>query len=262
MEPRTIRLVLTYEGTHYRGWQRQKSGPTIQGTLEAVLLTILREPVTVIGSGRTDAGVHALGQVCHFKTRSRLSPAALRRGLNALLPEDIRVRTCDDAPTGFHARYSALSKLYEYRIWNRPDADPFLRRFSWHLTRPLDLQAMAACLRMLLGTRDFSAFRASKSKNRNPVRTLMDTRIETTPEGLISIRMEADGFLRHMVRNVVGTLAEVGRGRISPERFEAIIKGRDRTLAGPTAPAKGLFLLEVRYPPEDGLSDPEARTTR
>jgi tRNA pseudouridine38-40 synthase len=247
MTQRNIKLILSYDGRRYQGWQRQTSGETIQQSLEEKLRMILREPVSVIASGRTDAGVHAVGQVCHFRTGSRLGIEVIRKGLNALLPEDIFVREISQVAADFHARYSAKGKVYEYRILNCEDRDPFQRHFAWHVRTPLEVAEMAKCLSTLEGTHDFSSFRSSGSGNTNPVRTICRAEMDRGEGGLLRVMLEADGFLRHMVRNIVGTLVEVGLGRIDSSRFEAILVARDRRQASSKAPPQGLFLVEVRY---------------
>jgi tRNA pseudouridine38-40 synthase len=248
VEPKqNIRMVLQYDGTRYHGWQRQKGASTIQGILEDAIQRIIGEPVTVIASGRTDAGVHALHQVCHFLTRSNLHPDSLRRGLNSLIPPDIHVKEAEYAPPDFHARYSVRSKTYEYRILNRPDPDLFLRFYTWHVPFRLDLVRMKQCLSLLRGKHDFSSFKSSGSGNMNPVREMILADLRVSEQGLLRFVFEADGFLRHMVRNIVGTGVDVGQGRISVEDFEDIFRSRDRQRAGIKAPPLGLFLTMVKY---------------
>jgi len=246
-DEQSIKLTLAYDGSRYHGWQRQKNGLTIQEVLEDRIQVMVGEPICVLGSGRTDAGVHALGQVCHFKTRSTLRPEDFERGLNGLLPRDIHVRRAEMAPPGFHARYSALRKVYEYRILNRPDPDVFLRHYIWHIDRPLDTEAVTRCLDRVQGEHDFTSFRSSGSSNRNPVRRMFSARLSGPDCGLIRITFEADGFLRHMVRNLVGTLVDVGMGKTSVEGFVRILEAGDRQKAGIKAPAQGLFLVRVCY---------------
>lgn len=205
------------------------------------------QPATLIASGRTDAGVHALHQVCHFLTHSEITPESFRGGLNALVPPDIFVREAIYVPLDFHARYGAKSKLYEYRILNRRQPDVFLRFYSWHIRVKLDRDEMKKCLGLLLGKQDFSSFRSSGSGNIDPVREMMRAEIVTSEGGLLSFFFEANGFLRHMVRNVVGTLVEVGLGKMDADGFGKILASRDRRKAGVKAPAGGLFLKMVRY---------------
>jgi tRNA pseudouridine38-40 synthase len=249
-DPRKIKLVLAYDGTQYHGWQYQKNGLSIQAVLEERIHVITRERARVIASGRTDAGVHALGQVCHFETRSRLEPDELKKGLNSLLPPDILVRRAEAVPASFHARYSARSKVYEYRILNSTDPDVFLRNYAWHISRPLDLKALGACLSIVQGEHDFTSFRSSGSNNRNPIRHILRTELKGPENGIIRLVFEASGFLRHMVRNMTGTLVEVGMGKISVRGFLEILLARDRRKAGRKAPSEGLFLVRVIYEDE------------
>ncbi len=244
---KNIKLTLAYDGGHYHGWQRQRNSVTIQGIIEDKISIMVREPVKVIASGRTDAGVHALNQVCNFTTRSKLDPETLKKGLNSILPDDIVVRDTEFVPLQFHARYSAKSKTYEYRILNRKEPDPFRRNYLWHFSMPLDTQEMAGCLSLLVGRHDFSSFRSSGSGNIDPVRSVMRAEIYGPEDGLLRLTIEADGFLRHMVRSIVGTVVEAGLGRRDFDGFKEIFNSRDRRLAGVNAPPQGLFLIDVRY---------------
>ncbi|MCF8082557.1 MAG: tRNA pseudouridine(38-40) synthase TruA [Deltaproteobacteria bacterium] len=247
MNERNIKLILTYDGTHYHGWQRQKNAVTLQQTVEDRLAVMLGHPVTLIASGRTDAGVHALAQVCHFMTRSRIPAGALKKGLNSLLRDDILIKDVQDVPLDFHARYHVKRKTYEYRILNQPQPDLFRRRFCWHIPVPLNVDAMAQCLSLLEGTHDFSSFRSSGSGNQNPVRTLYAAQVNGASGEDLTIILEADGFLRHMVRNMVGTVVQAGLNRLDVDGFEGIVAAKDRRMAGVKAPARGLFLIRVRY---------------
>jgi tRNA pseudouridine38-40 synthase len=241
-------MVLQYDGTRYHGWQWQKNALTIQAVVEEHIQTLTKEQVRVIASGRTDTGVHALHQVCHFLTHSDMDPDSIRKGLNSLLPEDIRVRHAEQAPSEFHARYSVRSKTYEYRILNREEPDLFLRRYAWHVARKLDMPRMKACVSLLRGRQDFSSFKSSGSENLNPVREMIRAELhESSDSGLVRFVFEADGFLRHMVRNIVGTIVEAGSGRMTLEEFLAVLEARDRKRAGAKAPPQGLFLAMVRY---------------
>lgn len=244
---KNIRLILAYDGSHYHGWQRQKNRLTIQGIIEEKIQVMVGEPVTLIASGRTDAGVHAVNQVCNFITRSQITPEAIKNGLNSLLSNDIFVRDAQYVPIEFHARYDAKSKIYEYRILNRKEPDLFQRKYHWHIRGPLDTDEMAKCLALLVGRYDFSSFRSSGSGNINPVRSLMRAELHVPEDGHLKVIVEADGFLRHMVRNIVGTVVEVGLGKISCGRFKEIFASKDRRLAGIKAPAQGLFLMHVKY---------------
>jgi tRNA pseudouridine38-40 synthase len=244
---RIIRLVLEYDGTRYFGWQRQKKEPTIQATLEEAIRSLTGERSPLIASGRTDAGVHALYQVCHFKTSSEADTGALKRGLNALTPSDILVKDAEHAPEDFHARYRTKSKTYEYRILNRPDPDVFVRAYTWHVPRDLDFAAMKACMDLIRGKHDFTSFRSAGSTNIDPVREMMRSELLRYDEHHLKFIFEADGFLRHMVRNLVGTVVEVGQGRFSLDDFTKILHARERRLAGTKAPPHGLYLIMVKY---------------
>lgn len=247
MNEQNIKLTLAYDGTHYHGWQRQTNAITLQQTIEEKLEVMVGEPVTLVASGRTDAGVHALGQVCHFITRSPIPPDAIKKGLNSLLCDDILIKDAQYVPLDFHARYDAKRKTYEYRIVNTPLPDLFRRNFCWHIPVPLNLEAMAQCLSLLKGTHDFSSFRSSGSQNQNPVRTLHVAEVKGVSRGELIVTLEADGFLRHMVRNIVGTLVQAGLNKMDLDAFEGIVSARDRRMAGIKAPAQGLFLIQVTY---------------
>jgi tRNA pseudouridine38-40 synthase len=244
---KNIRLILAYDGTHYHGWQRQKNGVTIQGIVEEKLQVMVRESVKLFASGRTDAGVHAVNQVCNFRTGSTIVPEAIRKGLNSLLPDDIHIKNAEYVPLDFHARYSARSKTYEYRVINRPAPDIFRRRYVWHIRAGLDIQKMQKCMSLLEGTHDFSSFKSSGSGTADPVRSMTKAAMLGPEEGLLRFVFRADGCLRHMVRNIVGTVIEVGLGKIDPDRFKEIFDSKDRRIAGVKAPARGLFLMDVQY---------------
>jgi tRNA pseudouridine38-40 synthase len=244
---KTFRLLIEYDGTEFHGWQRQREDRTVQAELEAALSTMTREKIVVHGSGRTDAGVHALGQVASFVCETRLCPLDFLSGLNGLLPEDIAVLDCREEAEDFHARYRAKSKVYRYCILNRPVPAAINRRFCWHIRKPLDVEAMARGAARLCGTHDFSSFEATGSPRSHSRRTVITAGWEKEAPDRLRFDIEADGFLRCMVRNIVGTLVEVGSGKRLVEEVETILAARDRTLAGPTAPAQGLFLVEVRY---------------
>ena len=240
-------ILLAYDGRAYHGWQRQPDARTVQGLLVDALADLLGEPVRVVGAGRTDAGVHALGQVASFSSQRPLPPEAIRAALNARLPRDVRVLAAREVPAAFDARRSARSKRYAYLIWNARVASPFLTPYAWQISRPLDLAAMAAGLPPLRGKHDFSAFRAAAGQDRSPIRTLYSARLRARGP-LLAFFFSADAFLHHMARNLVGSLVEVGQGKRLPEWMGELLAARDRRLAGPTAPACGLFLLGVRYP--------------
>lgn len=243
-----FKLIIEYDGTAYHGWQRQKALPTVQGTIEAVLKTMTGQCAAVIGSGRTDAGVHALHQVAHFAVDTTLTADVFRNGLNSLLPHDIVVKKCECVPDTFHARYDVKSKIYEYVILNRTLPVAIGRRYVWHVRTKLDLKSMREALACLKGTHDFSAFESTGSARSSSVRTVMNTQLAPKDgDDYLVFGIEADGFLRFMVRNIVGTLVDVGKRKISPEGFWEILRSKDRNRAGATAPPHGLFLKEVRY---------------
>jgi len=256
---RRIALRLQYDGSAYNGWQIQPSGITIQGLLEDRLYRLTGERVRVIGAGRTDAGVHAIEQVAAFDSSSPLDLTVMKRALNALLPRDVRVMGIDEVRGDFHPRYSALSKRYFYIIVEERDMPVFVQRYVWAVGRPLDLDAMRAAAMALEGSHDFSSFRGAGCGARNPVRHVYHIGLERLEEATffsvrfpcryIKLSIEANAFLRHMVRNIVGTLVEVGRGKIMPGAMRDILESRDRGLAGPTAPPQGLFLEGIIYKP-------------
>jgi tRNA pseudouridine38-40 synthase len=241
-----IKLTVEYDGTHYHGWQVQPTGETVQAVLEKAVSTLVGRPTHVIGSGRTDAGVHALGQVANFLSETELEPHRVRRALNALTPDDITIKTVEIVPDSFHARRAGRSRIYEYRILNRPSASPFLLKFAWHVHAPLNLAMMREAITCLEGEHDFSAFRAAGCDAAHPVRTIYRASLSPRDE-LIVFTVEATAFLRHMMRNLIGTLVEVGRQQRTPQSFAELLTARDRTQAGIKAPPQGLFLIEVKY---------------
>jgi tRNA pseudouridine38-40 synthase len=244
---KTYKLTMEYDGTHYHGWQIQAGDITIQETLEKALSLMTGETVRVEGSGRTDAGVHALGQTASFKTDTRIPPEGFQAGLNSLLPEDIVILGCEEVKNDFHARFSAKTKTYQYRIYNQFLPLAVGRQYAWHIRKPLDVPAMTRAAAHLIGTHDFKSFEGAGSPRPHTVRTVLEAGVEKTEDGFVLFDITADGFLRYMVRNLVGTLVDVGTGKIPPERFKEIIEAKNRDLAGATAPARGLFLVAVRY---------------
>ncbi len=244
---RNIRLLLEYDGSRYHGWQRQVNALSIQEVVEAAVARLTGQRAAVIASGRTDAGVHALGQVANFRTQVSIPLKAFHLGLNSLLPKDIAVLEAAEVPRDFHARKSALAKTYEYRILNRPSPSPLHRQCAWWISRPLNLAAMVEAAGALIGEHDFTAFRASGSDNKNPVRQVLAAAWGDHPGGWLNFTITANGFLRGMVRSLVGTLVEVGRGKAAPTLPAELLISRARELAGPTAPPQGLYLVEVFY---------------
>jgi tRNA pseudouridine38-40 synthase len=293
-----FRIVLAYDGTEFVGWQRQATGVSIQGLIEDALFELAGQPVAVAGAGRTDAGVHALGQIAAFSLERSIDANSVLRALNARLPGAVRVRAADAVDASFHPRFDAREKRYEYRIWNAPVANPFERRYVWHIHDSLDVGAMNAAARLVEGRHDFAAFAASGSAAKSTTREIFVSRIaecgwriglpiadsgfetagsdsevagsapsiahspespidnprsaiesafRTRHSGLLVYAVAGDGFLRHMVRAIVGTLVEVGRGRRPPEWIAEVIASGDRSAAGPTAPPEGLFLVGIRY---------------
>jgi tRNA pseudouridine38-40 synthase len=241
-----IKLTIEYDGTNYHGWQIQAKGETIQSILERALSTFCNAPIRITGSGRTDAGVHALGQVANFHADIQFDRHRLLRGLNALTPPDIAIKDAEAVADSFDARRAGRARVYEYRILVRPTPSPFYLNRAWHLHEPMEIAAMRAAIACLLGEHDFSSFRAAGCDAAQPVRKVYHVALEERGEILV-LAIEATAFLRHMVRNLVGTLVEVGRGDRSPIQFAELLEARDRTKAGPTAPAHGLYLVEVKY---------------
>jgi tRNA pseudouridine38-40 synthase len=281
---RTLKLVLAYDGTPYVGWQRQRDGVSIQGLLEAALSPLAGgRPVRVTAAGRTDAGVHALRQVASCQISSALTVEAVQRALNARLPPDVRVVDVSDAPAGFHARFWARAKTYAYHVLNAPVADPLVRNLVWHVPQRLQVEAISAALAIVRGTHDFAAFQAAGSRVSTTVRTVSEARLHVRPwagvffgsEGaafhgpsvaghaehvggsaaaelpggpaLLTFVLRADGFLRHMVRNLVGTAMQAGLEQRDAETLADVLAQRDRRRAGPTAPPQGLMLLSVEH---------------
>jgi tRNA pseudouridine38-40 synthase len=244
---KNFKITIEYDGTAYHGWQRQAEDRTVQGEIEKALMTITGNPVSLTGSGRTDAGVHAFGQVANFHCRTRLDHTVFLKGLNSLLPKDIVITECTPVSAEFHARYDVKSKSYHYKILNRTLPAAIFRQYAWHIPKKLDIEAMLRSLHYIIGTHDFKAFEGSGSLRANTVRSVMYADLEKTEDGYLVFKIAGNGFLRFMVRNIVGTLADVGLGKITPNDFNNILLSRDRNRAGVTAPAHGLFLMQVNY---------------
>ncbi|MGE5174313.1 MAG: tRNA pseudouridine(38-40) synthase TruA [Betaproteobacteria bacterium] len=246
---RNIKLTLEYDGTNYHGWQSQAGSgrPTIQNALEDAIKALAHEELKTNSSGRTDAGVHALGHVVNFKTSSSIPPAAWAPALNHLLPHDIRVLASEEVPQDFHSRYSAIGKTYKYRILSRRSPTALYRNYAWHVNLPLNLARMRRAIILLVGKHDFSAFRGSGCSAKTTVRTIRTAIIRKVGD-FVELSFEADAFLQYMVRNIAGTLVEVGLARFRPDDVKHMLESRDRKLAGRTAPPQGLYLVDVSYP--------------
>ena len=243
---RNIRLTLEYDGSNYAGWQVQDNALTVQAVVEAALAQLLKHPQRVTASGRTDAGVHALGQVVNFHTAARVPLKGFVHGLNALLPRDVTVRAAARVPEEFDSRRSATDKTYRYFLHCAPTPSAFARRTSWHLVRPLDLEAMRRGAAHLVGTHDFSAFRSSGCDAPHAVRQIHEVLLQERGE-YVELSVRGNAFLRNMVRIIVGTLVEVGGGRRRADSIAKLLEDGDRVQAGITAPPQGLFLVEVCY---------------
>ena len=244
---KNFKLIIEYDGSRYHGWQRQKNELSIQGEIEVALKTITQKSVTVISSGRTDAGVHAEGQVANFKCDTRLKSEALMNGLNSLLAEDIKIKACEAVDASFHARYDAKSKIYHYKILNRPRPAAIGRQYLWFVRKALNREAMQAAIAHIIGRHDFKAFVGSGSPRQSSIRKVYSADLVAHESGLLLFHIEADGFLRYMVRNIVGTLVDVGLEKLTPHDFKRILDCKDRSQASATAPAQGLTLVKVNY---------------
>lgn len=244
---RNIKLVIEYDGTNYHGWQVQPNGLTIQEVIEEKIQTMTRARVRLTGSGRTDAGVHALGQVANFRTPSPIPVEGFQRGLNSLLPPDIVIQAAEEVAPQFHAQYAAKRKIYRYVILQREVPSALFRNYSWRLPGALDVPAMEEASRLLEGRQDFTSFRGADADTEDPVREVFRAEWSVKEPEFLHFTIEADGFLKHMVRNIVGTLVDVGKGKRSPDQFGQVLRSRDRRHAGMTAPPQGLFLVEVKY---------------
>jgi len=242
-----FKLVIEYDGTAYHGWQRQAADRSIQVEIEKALAVMTRREISLAASGRTDAGVHALGQVAHFACETQITAAEFQKGLNSLLPSDIVILSCEEVAAAFHARYDALRKTYRYRILNRPVPSAVDNRFAWHLRQKLDFNAMRAAATHVVGEHDFKAFEGTGSPQSSTVRTIFRAAFSRENKDHLIFEIEGDGFLRYMVRNIVGTLVDVGRGKLTPGDFKTVLESKNREQAGATAPPQGLFLVSVAY---------------
>lgn len=250
---RNLKLTLSFDGTDYSGWQRQSNAVTIQGTVENALSRICNKQINLHGAGRTDAGVHALAMVANFETNSEMSLKAFQKALNSILPFAIRMTAVEEMDINFHSRFSSVSKTYFYNIETAPIQSPIDRLYAVHIPQKLSIDSIERCLVILTGTHDFASFEASGSRDksittgRGSVRTLIEAIVQKTGETSYQFEFSGDGFLRHMVRNIVGTLLDVGKGRTSVAEFNTILAAKDRASAGVTAPAHGLFLKQIYY---------------
>lgn len=256
-----LALGLEYDGSAYNGWQVQSHAPSVQGALNRALSAVADAPVSTLAAGRTDAGVHALGQVVHFDTPVVRGQKAWQLGANSQLPDDMAVLWVREVPAGFHARHSALSRSYRFVVLNRPVRPALERLRAWWVRLPLDADAMQEAARCLLGEHDFSAFRAAGCQASTPVRRLLSLEVRRQGERVV-IDCRANGFLYHMVRNIAGSLVRVGLGETDPDWLGELLAGRDRKAAAPTAPAQGLYLAGVEYPEELGLPAAPALMSR
>lgn len=247
---RTLKLTIAYDGTDFAGWQNQPGQRTVQATLEQSLSELTGEPIAAVASGRTDAGVHALGQVVSFDTGSDLASEVFQRALNAKLPEDVAVLAVVEAPPGFHAIRDAVKKRYQYRLHDGPTREVFHRRYAWHVRHRLDAGRMHRAGQALVGRRDFHSFESHWPNRNTSVRSIFELSVKRQMGDncdRVTLEVEADGFLYHMVRTIAGTLVEVGRGAQDESWPADVLAAEDRAAAGPTAPPQGLFLLRVEY---------------
>lgn len=242
-----FKIVIEYDGTLFSGWQIQKDAKTVQGELEKTLSHILNQKIKINGSGRTDARVHALGQVANFNACTSINPFDLKKGVNSIINGPIVIKECCKVTSNFHARYNAVSKEYHYHILNRTDPCAVKKNFQWHIQKKLDLQSMNQCCEIIKGLHDFKSFEASGSPRYHTNREIYSASFEKRDNEKIIFKIKANGFLRFMVRNIVGTIVLAGTLKITPKDFEKILKAKDRTLAGATAPPHGLFLMHVSY---------------
>lgn len=243
---RTIKLTISYDGTGYRGWQLQKNGVTVQEEIEKAIEKVFGKHSRLYGASRTDSGVHAKAQVAHFKTAKPIKTSNIALALNSVLPSDIAITKAEDVPSDFHAQFDARSKIYKYNILNSRSRDPFREKYSWRVPYNLNVPLMRREAKELEGKHDFRSFRARDKVERDPVRKIFYVRISKKKDN-ITITIEGNGFLYNMVRNIAGTLVDIGRGYLPEGSMKQILKSKDRAAAGPTAPPQGLFLTEIKY---------------
>jgi len=244
---KNFKIIIEYDGTEFSGWQKQKDQTTVQGEIEKALTQILNQDIKIFGSGRTDAGVHAFGQVANFHADTGIKTGSLKKGLNSLIKRPIVIKQCDIVDDNFHARYSAVSKEYHYVILNRQDPCIIGRLYQWHIRNPLDVMAMQHCCRVITGRFDFKSFENTGSPRSSSVRDVFSANINKLDDNRFVFKICASGFLKYMVRNLMGTIVLAGVNKICVDEFKKIFKAKDRSKAGSTAPAHGLFLKKVNY---------------
>ncbi|WP_300457380.1 tRNA pseudouridine(38-40) synthase TruA [Desulfobacula sp.] len=244
---KNFKIIVEYDGTAFFGWQRQKDRTTIQGELERALSIILNQDIKIFGSGRTDAGVHAYGQVANFHADTQISSRDIKKGVNSLIKDPIVIRDCHIVEPTFHAQYHAVSKEYHYLILNREDPCAIGRLYQWHIRHPLDIDMMNQCCQSITGVFDFKSFENSGSPRTSTVRHVFFSHIHPLEDSRLVFKICGKGFLKYMVRNLIGTIVLAGLKKITLTEFNAIFEAKDRTKAGPTAPAHGLFLKQVNY---------------
>ncbi|WP_299983815.1 tRNA pseudouridine(38-40) synthase TruA [Desulfobacula sp.] len=244
---KNFKIIIEYDGTKFFGWQRQKDKKTVQGEIEKVLSKILNQKIEISGSGRTDTGVHAFGQVANFHADTGILPPDLKKGVNSLIKHPIVIRKCCIVDDDFHARYNAVSKEYQYFILNREDPCAIDRLYQWHIRHPLDMEAMSQCCQAITGIFDFKSFENTGSPRSSTIREVFFSNISHLGNSRLVFKICAKGFLKYMVRNLISTIVLTGLNKITPHEFNKILEAKDRTKAGPTAPAHGLFLKKVNY---------------
>ena len=243
---KNFKIIIEYDGGAYHGWQRQPEDNSIQSEIEKALMAMTGEAISVTGSGRTDAGVHAYGQVANFICDTKHTAAVFLKALNSILPQDITIKSCEEIPRDFHARFAAKRKTYQYRILNQTVPPAIFRHYFWHIKKHLNVSLMQDACRHLIGTHDFKAFQGQGSDVKDTVREIYRADLSQKDNQII-FEIEGNGFLRYMVRNIVGSLVDVGLEKLTPEAFHTVLLAKDRTQAGITAPALGLFLMDVKY---------------
>ena len=244
---KNFKLIIEYDGTFLHGWQKQKEDKTVQGDMEKAIRIMTGKNIVITASGRTDAGVHALGQTANFLCNTKITPGAFLRGLNSLTSGEIVIKECSLVDNDFHARYNVKSKTYSYRILNSSLPAALFRQYAWFIPKKLDIDAMDAAMLHIIGTHDFKAFEGTGSPRSSTVRTIISAGLKQLEQGYMLLEFKGNGFLRFMIRNITGTLVDVGLGKITPHDFFDILNSRDRNLAGLTAPPQGLCLMKVEY---------------